>query len=83
MPQQVDFYTSSDGQNWRLAGKVGTPVEATYPEPKTADFTAKTGGAKARYIKVLAHNIGPCPDWHKGAGDPAWIFADEIVIEGE
>jgi predicted alpha-1,2-mannosidase len=83
MPQQVDFFTSADAQNWRLVGKIGTPVEATDPEPKTADFRAETDGAKARYIKVVAHNIGQCPDWHKGAGDPAWIFADEIVIEGE
>ena len=36
---------------------------------------------KARYIKVIAKNQGVCPDWHVGEGQPAWIFADEIVIE--
>jgi predicted alpha-1,2-mannosidase len=83
MPQQVDFYTSVDGRSWRLIANVETPVEATDWEPQTTDFTAKTDGAKARYIKVVGHNIGQCPAWHKGAGDPAWIFADEIVIETE
>jgi hypothetical protein len=36
---------------------------------------------KARYVKVVAKNIGNCPDWHVGDGNPAWIFTDEIVIE--
>lgn len=83
MPQQVDFYSSTDGRSWRLIAKVETPVEATDWEPQTTDFAAKTNGTKGRYIKVVAHNIGQCPAWHKGAGDPAWIFADEIVVEAE
>jgi hypothetical protein len=33
---------------------------------------------KTRYIKIVAVNRGPCPDWHLGAGNPTWIFADEI-----
>ena len=36
---------------------------------------------KARYVKVVAKNQGNCPDWHVGEGQPAWIFADEIVVE--
>ena len=36
---------------------------------------------KARYIKIIAKNSGNCPDWHKGAGEKSWIFADEIVVE--
>lgn len=83
MPEQVDFYSSTDGRSWRLIAKVETTVEATETEPQTTDFAAKADGAKARYIKVVAHNIGQCPAWHKGAGNPAWIFADEIVIEAE
>ena len=35
---------------------------------------------KARYVKIKAVSMGTCPDWHKGAGNPAWLFADEINI---
>jgi hypothetical protein len=35
----------------------------------------------ATHIRVVAKNIGTCPDWHQGAGGKAWIFADEIIIE--
>jgi hexosaminidase len=34
-----------------------------------------------RYIRVLAKNRGSCPDWHPGAGNPAWLFIDEVVVE--
>ena len=37
--------------------------------------------AKARYLRLVATNVGRCPDWHPGAGEKAWIFADEIEID--
>jgi hypothetical protein len=36
-----------------------------------------------RFLRVQARNFGPLPDWHPGAGEPAWLFVDEIVAEGE
>ena len=36
---------------------------------------------EARYVKMAAKTIGTCPDWHVGAGQPAWIFCDEFIIE--
>ena len=36
---------------------------------------------KARYIKVVAKNVGLCPAWHVGANEKAWVFIDEIEIE--
>jgi len=50
------------------------------PERKVQDYTAKCD-AKARYIRVTARNIGVCPAGHAGAGKPAWLFVDEIVVE--
>jgi hypothetical protein len=44
-------------------------------------FSAAIEAQTARYLKVSAKNIGICPSWHKGAGEKAWIFADEIVVE--
>jgi hypothetical protein len=41
----------------------------------------EAGGATVRYFRVVARKQ-LLPDWHAGAGNPAWIFADEIVIEG-
>ena len=36
---------------------------------------------KARYIRFQATNVGKVPDGHEAAGQEAWLFIDEIVIE--
>lgn len=35
----------------------------------------------ARYVKVFAENYGNLPPGHPGAGNPAFIFTDEIIVE--
>ncbi|WP_299557267.1 sulfatase-like hydrolase/transferase [Seonamhaeicola sp.] len=34
-----------------------------------------------QFIKIKIRNVGACPSWHSGAGSPAWVFIDEILIE--
>jgi hypothetical protein len=34
-----------------------------------------------RYLRVVASNTEPLPEWHPGAGETGWIFVDEIVVE--
>ncbi len=36
---------------------------------------------KASKLKITARSLKKCPEWHRGAGQPSWIFADEIVVE--
>jgi hypothetical protein len=32
-------------------------------------------------VKVHARATIICPGWHQGAGNPSWVFADEILVE--
>ena len=36
---------------------------------------------KCRYIRVVAKNFGTIPSGNPGAGNPAWLFVDEIEVE--
>lgn len=80
MPPQVEFFVSDDGKNFTSAG-----VEQNKTDWRTGGTILHDFGVqkkmKARYVKVVAKNTGTCPDWHSGKGNPAWIFADEIIIE--
>jgi hypothetical protein len=80
MPQQVDFFTSTDGQNFQHAGSVknSTPEDAEGAVIK--DFELKIRPVSARYVKVVVKNFGQCPAWHVGAGDGTWSFVDELII---
>lgn len=35
----------------------------------------------ARYLRVTAQNYGLLPPGHEGAGKPAYLFADEILVQ--
>jgi aryl-phospho-beta-D-glucosidase BglC (GH1 family) len=36
---------------------------------------------KAKFIKVIASNLGKIPEGNPGAGSNAWLFIDEIGVE--
>jgi predicted alpha-1,2-mannosidase len=79
MPEQVTFYTSTDGKNFTELEAVKNTIAADHDGPITHDFYSRKP-VKASYVKVIAKNRGVCPAWHPGAGKPCWLFADEITV---
>lgn len=81
-PPQLEYFISKDGVEFRSIGVLTAPVS-----PKDVDNLVKyytinlPVKAKTQFVKVVAKNMGSCPEWHPGAGGKAWIFADEIIIE--
>lgn len=76
-PQSVEVLTSADGIQYEsrvkkvLTNQTGKIVVVNLVfEPQTV-----------RYLKVNAINYGPIPEGKEGAGHPAWLFVDELVIE--
>jgi predicted alpha-1,2-mannosidase len=80
MPLEVQYHVSNDGANFQHIGTVKNEVSHRMLGVNIQNFTLNFS-TKARYVKVIAKNQGTCPDWHVGEGQPAWIFADEVVIE--
>ena len=73
---RVEVSVSSDGQTFRLLGEVASPdVDDTLVahsitfEPTTTHFVR---------IRIPSRLI---PEGRSGAGNPAWLFVDEMVIE--
>jgi hexosaminidase len=74
-PLSVSFYTSDNGTDFTLLQNVTTATGKRHlvyeiKKPQTA-----------RYIKVLAKNMGIIPSGKPGAGNPAWLFVDEIEVK--
>ena len=80
MPREVEYFVSDDGKTFRSVGKVKNdlPVDIDGAFVQEMEVRPRT---TARYVKMVAKTIGTCPDGHVGAGQKAWIFCDEIVIE--
>jgi hypothetical protein len=94
-PSEIKIEYSYDGEhfeelptivtNFKYASNAFTPEMipsfSTYVGPMTQDFYRQTNTTKPiRKIRVIAINYGQCPDWHLGAGNSTWLFADELIF---
>ena len=80
MPTEVEYFVSDDGKKFRSVGKVTNDVPLDYDDAVIQEMAVRPR-TNARYVKMVAKTLGTCPDWHVGAGEKAWIFCDELVIE--
>ncbi|MEO7049489.1 MAG: family 20 glycosylhydrolase, partial [Ferruginibacter sp.] len=74
-PTSVSFYSSSDSVNFKLLETV-----TNTSQDKNLVYTTKLT-EPARFIKIVAKNAGIIPAGNAGAGNPAWLFADEIEVK--
>jgi predicted alpha-1,2-mannosidase len=79
-PESVKYSISMDGQNWEEIAVVGHEEDDKDESVVVLRFNWK-GRAAARYVKAEAKSFGLLPDWHLGAGNPTWMFLDELQIE--
>ncbi|NLA24697.1 MAG: family 20 glycosylhydrolase [Bacteroidales bacterium] len=79
-PLKMKVYSSINGRKWRKLGEIENTISEKNPDNSTQILDLSFEPQKARYIKIIAPALGKCPDWHRGAGEKAWIFIDEIEI---
>ena len=82
LPRSVTYSISNDGEHWRTLQDFDFAVAPLYPDhlARQAEWQSKHA-VRARWIRVVARNYGALPAGHISAGRPAWIFADEVVVE--
>ena len=78
LPQYLEVLVSEDGKNYTSAGRGS---EFTKDINTLGWMTATLAPQKARYIKVIAKNNGIIAEGMPGAGNKAWVFADEIQVQ--
>ena len=81
LPVEISISISDNGNNYRpVAVKTNEITDRRFGvEPVFHSF--EFSPQPARYIKVNAVSMRECPEWHRGAGQPSWVFCDEIIIE--
>lgn len=81
LPQSVTIEISSNGKKFKKVSEIPNTVDVNLLLPIIKDFEGKFSRHRVRYIRITAKNIGVCPKGHRGEGQPAWLFADEIIVE--
>ncbi len=80
MPAKVELWSSKDGEEYSLVSTTVNDIPADKWGTILKNFKIELEGTTDRYLKIKAINIKECPDNHKGRGNKAWIFSDEITI---
>jgi hexosaminidase len=81
MPERVQFWTSADGKSYSLVKEILNSVDPREDGTIIRDVAADFQGLTARFVRVFGKYPGKLPAWHHAAGNDAFVFADEIVIQ--
>jgi hypothetical protein len=81
-PAEVEFSTSTNRRQWSST-IVRNSISPEAEGAQIQDLWTPAMDKRARYVEVTVRSIGPCPEWHPGAGETSWLFVDEILIEAE
>ncbi len=82
-PSEIELWVA--GSMYGHFKEIGK-VENDFADNEYGAFTKEfvrtmNSPVNCRYIKIKIKNYGLCPEWHLGAGNPTWLFLDEITVE--
>ena len=81
LPDKVSYYSSENGLDWTLISEIENTADQQKGGVHVLDFSAVLEESmKIKHLKLLTQSNITCPNWHPGAGGPAWIFIDEWII---
>ena len=75
LPKEVEFSTSLDGKTYQDAGVARPSAGASGKVELTISEQTK-----ARYVRLTVRSAGAIPEGLPGAGNPAWLFLDEVEV---
>ncbi len=79
-PTEAKFFFSENQTAWTDSIIIKNDVSPKNETVERKDFGKEIQNIHARYIRVEGTNVGICPPWHKGAGNKAWLFVDEVTV---
>lgn len=80
VPKRVTCWVSDDQQNWTEVGSNTYENEELLAVCKIIGYNFDNLQHRGRYIRVKAESLLTNPAWHRGVGQPCWIFCDEIIV---
>ncbi|MBK8922492.1 MAG: GH92 family glycosyl hydrolase [Saprospirales bacterium] len=80
-PVKLRVETSDDGERFAPAGETFNAVQPTASGSLQQKLILRLGNTSARYLRIVGETLGKCPEGHKGAGNPCWLFVDEVYVE--
>jgi len=81
LPDEVKIELSDNGRDYREVAKVKNVITDRRFGVEPVFHSLEFPSEETRFIRVTAVSMKKCPEWHRGAGQPSWVFCDEIIVE--
>jgi predicted small secreted protein len=81
LPERVEFMVSDKNYDFRTVAIIENRSPSDLSEAFIEEFKKDKMKEYGRFVRIRANNRKTCPEWHVGAGEKAWIFIDELVVE--
>ncbi len=75
--KKVTVQVSDDGKDFKTVAEKDVPVPS---KDGAAVFSVSWQPVTAKYMRIIAEPLGKIPAGNTGAGDEAWLFVDEMVV---
>ena len=78
-PASIEVYASADGEHWQTIG-----LRSYQFSPNETGMRLRNCHvdcvANTRWLRIVVPNRNHLPQWHPASDQPAYLFADEIII---
>lgn len=81
LPIKVTVEGSVNGVSFTTLGAKETTDKDRGFLVKSVPYSISFDPVQTRYVRVKATSVKQCPEWHRGYGNPSWLFADELIME--
>ena len=79
-PRAIEIWGGADSVSAQLLARFRPEMAKPGQVSSKRMLDTALGGKAVKYLKVVAEPVNPIPSGYPGAGNPAWIFVDEIVM---
>ena len=80
-PTKFTVYTANTKNGpFEKAGSIDISRKGEGGESELKKISLDLSGTKARFFQIVIKNHDKLPEWHPSAGNPAWLFVDEIYF---
>ena len=81
LPKKLELYASNEKEaGYKKIGELNIQKGNNTKEPIVERYTLEVPETTGRFFKIIVRNPKVLPAWHDGAGQPSWIFIDEIIL---
>lgn len=80
-PASISIEISNNGKHYLSVLGQNLMSENAVSGTEILPIQISLDGRKTRYIRLTAKPLARLPDYHPGAGKPAWLFVDELIVK--